>query len=271
MSTTGLHYQSFLTSEFARRKRRNSGYSLRAFARDLEIPAPKLSQILSGRCGLSGNRATTLALRLGLSEKDAELFVLCVETQHSRSAVAKARAKQALAQLTVNDEFENLDLDRFSIIRDWFHFAILELTEVKDFSPEIEWISKRLGIGIAECSAAVQRLMDFGLLQEDAVKGLKQSHADLATPSGIPSRELRDHHSQVLRKAEAALEEVPVAERDISEITMAIDSRKLKEASAWIKDFRRKFCRDLQESAEKDRVYCLAIQFFPFDQKKESS
>ncbi|MGZ3743531.1 MAG: hypothetical protein ACXWRA_06730 [Pseudobdellovibrionaceae bacterium] len=36
----------------------------------------------------------------------------------------------------------------------------------------------------------------------------------------------------------------------------------MPEAKRWIKEFRRKFCTHLDKSKSKNRVYCLAIQFF---------
>jgi uncharacterized protein (TIGR02147 family) len=270
MNVEAISFQSFFTRELARRKRMNPSYSLRAFARDLEIPAPKLSQILRGICGLSGKRAAKVAQLLSLSSRDAEFFILSVEAKHSRSPLLREQARVSLARLVSSGDYESLDLDRFSIIRDWFHFAILELTEVEGFCGNSQWIAERLGISVTEAGDAVNRLTDFGLLKGDPKKGLRQTQANLATPSGIPSRELREHHSQILRKAEASLEEVPVNERDVSEITMAIDSTRLPEAARWIREFRRKFCTDLQESSTRDRVYCLAIQFFPLDNKFRS-
>jgi uncharacterized protein (TIGR02147 family) len=271
MNCTTITHQSFLTREFSRRKQRNPSYSLRSFARDLGIASSKLSQILKGSCGLSGKRAEEIAQCLGLSKRDTELFILCAESQHSRSRSGKIQARELLKRLSSSAEYQSLDLDRFSIIRDWYHFAILELTEVQDFSPEFNWIARRLGISTTEAKDAVERLLDFGLLRKDEPRGLKQTQINLATPSGIPSRELRDHHSQILRRAEESLEKVELSRRDISEVTMAIDSKKIAEASEWIKEFRRKFCHDIQASPEKDRVYCLAIQFFPLDKKNTDS
>ncbi len=42
-------YREFLASELANRKARNDSYSLRAMARDLEVPVSRLSTIINGR------------------------------------------------------------------------------------------------------------------------------------------------------------------------------------------------------------------------------
>ena len=54
-------YHDLINEEFEKRKQINSAYSLRAFARDLGISAPRLSQILNKKQGLSLNAAQNLA------------------------------------------------------------------------------------------------------------------------------------------------------------------------------------------------------------------
>ena len=59
-----MQYQDFLLEEFRARRTRNSNYSLRAFARDLDMPASKLSQNLRGLCGISVAKAEKIARKL---------------------------------------------------------------------------------------------------------------------------------------------------------------------------------------------------------------
>lgn len=266
---TVLSYRQILLRELASRTRRNPGYSLRAFARDLQIPAPKLSQALRGIKGFSAQRAQAIATRLNLSSAEKELFIDLVDSEHARSRISREQAKERIVKKYKDDSFATLDLDRFQIVSDWFHFAILELTDVDDFKSDAEWISERLGIPIKETSAALERLLDFGLLTKGRKGDLKQTQLDLATPSGIPSRAIREQHAQLLHKANASLDKFNVNERDFSAITLAIASDELPKAKNLIKEFRRNFNKEMQNASKKDRVYCISIQFFPLDEKNE--
>jgi uncharacterized protein (TIGR02147 family) len=267
---SSINYRQVLIRELASRTRRNPSYSLRAFARDLNIPAPKLSQALRGIKGFSAERANAIANHLALSTSEKELFIDLVQSEHARSQTHREEAKKRVAQKTENDGFCELDLERFQIISDWFHFAILELTDVKTFESSPEWISERLGISLTETKAAVERLLDFGLLTKNRKGDLQQTFADLATPSGIPSRSIREQHYQLLKKADKALDTFSVNERDFSAITLAIASEDIPKAKNLIKVFRRKFNKEMQSSPEKDRVYCISIQFFPLDKNLEN-
>ncbi|MGZ3748755.1 MAG: hypothetical protein ACXVCD_15580, partial [Pseudobdellovibrionaceae bacterium] len=52
-NTFAMSYQTILKNELKYRLQRNPSYSLRAFAKALEMSAPHLSDILSGKKGLS--------------------------------------------------------------------------------------------------------------------------------------------------------------------------------------------------------------------------
>jgi plasmid maintenance system antidote protein VapI len=82
---TQMTYQHFLLSEFESRKIRNSSCFLRAYARDLGLAAPKLSEILRGKCGLSEKSAQLITKKLNLSNEETQLFINLVNAKHARS------------------------------------------------------------------------------------------------------------------------------------------------------------------------------------------
>jgi uncharacterized protein (TIGR02147 family) len=245
--------------------RKNPGYSLRAFARDLEMQPSKISEILRGRCGLSPKSARKVAKRLKLSSDETEHFAALVALNHGRSERARKQAEERLASLSAVQGYDSLTLDRFKIISDWYHFAILELTELSYFESTPSWIAGRLGIATELTNEAIDRLIKLGLLKKNEDGKFVQTNLHLATPSGIPSRELREYHSQLLKKADDALDQIDISERDFSSVILTINSKDMESARREFKEFRRKFCVDFQKEGNKDRVYCLGMQFYPLD------
>ena len=264
--TPHLNYQHFMLSEYESRKMRNSSYSLRAYARDIGVAAPKLSEILRGKCGLSEMSARKVAGKIGLSEKETQTFVDLVNSRHARSQVLKDKALQNLKQNQFHASYNELSLETFRIIADWYHFAILELTEVEDFMSNAHWIAGRLSIAYETTKEALERLSDFGLLDMSGTEW-KQTHKALSTPSGIPSSEIKKHHRQILAKAEESLTHDSVSMRDFSTMTLAVPVEAYAEIQSEIKKFRREISKKYSEVKNKERVYSLAIQFFPLDKK----
>lgn len=273
MNGTTITFRDVLQREFGSKRSRNANYSLRAFARDLQMPPSKLSEVLRGFSGLSAKSANKIAKKLQLSVTETKWFVLSVEAHHNRSKRERARFREELIKQSEGGNFSEIDLEKFKVISDWHHFAIMELTGAADFSSDPEKIARRLGLSIDEVRSAIARLIALDLLKYDQEGRLQQTLEDLRTTSDIPSREIRRHHSQILGLAEKALENVSMDQRDFSSMMLLISAEQMEEARSLIKEFRRNFDRIMKaRSDEKNRLYSLSIQFIPLEKldKKEN-
>src|SRR4051794_37687938 len=108
--------RSCLQTEYAKRRERRPRFSLRAFARELALPSGRLSELLSGKRPITPELGLRLADRLALAPDQREEFL---------RGVAAARGGGA----TAGPEFRQLSADAFHLISDWYHFALLHLTE----------------------------------------------------------------------------------------------------------------------------------------------
>lgn len=255
-----VQYQDFLLDEFRSRRSRNPHYSLRAYARDLGMPASKLSQNLRGLCGISVAKAEKLADCLQMRDDERILFLALVESQHARSRVAREQAVKSLAKIR-EEKIDELSLEKFSAVRDWYHMAILEMTEIRGFRASPEWIAEKLGLPIDIVTEAVKRLQTLELLRvEDSTWA--QTQTDLEVPSGVPSRTIREHHKQLLTKAIIAVDQVPVEKREYSSNTFSLDMSCLPEIKNLLREVQRKISR-LAHTGQKDAVFVLGMQLFP--------
>lgn len=269
---SGLDYREVLRRELERRCGRNPAYSLRALARDLDLTPSRLSEILSGKSGLSPRGAEKVAAGLGFTATEAEVFVNQVRAHHSKSPWIRERARRALDTLDGKPETKTLDLDRFNQVADWHHGAIVELIGGRDAGGmSASEIARRLGVNPNVARSAIQRLMRLGVLEKKPGGGWKRATESLhATPTDVPSDAIKRHHDQVLDRAKRALFEQPVAARDFSTLTLLVDSARIEEAKRLIRDFRREFNHRMKPSPDAgDRVYALAIQFFGLDQQQQ--
>lgn len=260
-----LNYREMLLQELEKRCRRNSQYSLRSFARDLSISPSRLSDVLKGRYGLSRAAAEKIAKKMQWEPIRRTYFCDLVASVHSRSRTQKKEARKRLKRLYRDLHSQQLSLDAFQLISDWYHYAILELTLTEDFQSDTAWISQRLAVNEHLIESAIQRLIRLGLLEKKN-NTLKATAHNTFTPSGIPNEAIRKNHRQILQKAQAALDSQTVDQRDFSSVVLAIRKKDLPEAQEAIKAFRRQFDTQFGQSIPKDEVYCLAIQFFSLSQ-----
>ncbi|WP_373999224.1 TIGR02147 family protein [Bdellovibrio bacteriovorus] len=253
-----------LQKELQRRCQVNPRYSLRAFARALEINPSHLSKILNGQIGISEDKfehfITVLKLPNTIVQhlKRRDFFLREIEKQG-----------QWMERVEKQVEFLNLSLDQFRVMADWYHYAILELTRLADFQSDVSWIEARLGLSGTETQDAVDRLFRLNMLvkSDDGKWKDNSDHVSNGTPSGTADAR-RDLQKQILNLALGALDDIPVEERLQSSMTMAVSRNQIEKAKQGIVTFQRAFATLLQEESEKkDSVYKLSISFFPVTKK----
>lgn len=67
--------QQLLNEEYQKRKQRNENFSLRSFAKWLDISPAQLSQMMSGKRTISLKSAKKLSQKLGLSPFEKKSFI----------------------------------------------------------------------------------------------------------------------------------------------------------------------------------------------------
>lgn len=234
-----------LKHELDKRIKRNPAFSLRAFAKLLDISPTTLSQVISNKRNMSMKTGSNILHRLGYSPTEQLNLIAMTETEVS--------------------ENKNIQIteDKFQLISEWYYLAILSLGEIAHAKADPRWIAKRLNISLALANEALQRLERLNIIEiKDGT--YKQIHPPFKTSDDIPSAAIRNYHTNILNLAIEKLETIDVQKREYSSVTMAINSKNLKKA----KDLTRKYKSEISkllETGKADRVYHLAIQLFPLD------
>lgn len=91
-----LLYIEILKTEFSYRRTKDTFYSLRSFAADLELGPAHLSRILNNERGLSREKAEDIARKLHIDYAQRRKFVRLVAAISSRSKFKKNLAKMGL-------------------------------------------------------------------------------------------------------------------------------------------------------------------------------
>lgn len=255
-STSPHAYRQWLIGQLEDRRKRQPSYSLRSFAGKLGVSPASLSQVISGKRPLSKKMALQFADRLCLSPHETETLVRGALTEKF-DALTKDLAGAPAETGT------RLELDTFHLISDWYHYAILNLVEMKEARSAPEWYAKRLGISVLDAHRAILRLKRVGLLKLIDGK-LKRTAQQVTTSTDISSTAIRKYHYQNLKKAEEALDREGVSTRDFGAVTLAIDPTLLPKAKQVLQRARRQVSSVLS-SGKKERVYTLVTQLFPVD------
>lgn len=260
----------YLSTELARRRLRNKSYSMRAFARDLELSPSRLSEVLNGHEGLSEQSAERVAARLALKTKEREYFRDLVLATSARNRTVRKFATERMTELRELDKLKRLEENKFRLIADWYHGAILELTQTKGFRADSAWIAARLGITRSQAADAIARLDELGLIKIEANGKWSVPPEAVVSSSDIPSSAIRKFHRQVLAMAMESVIEDANEEREFQAMCVAIPKSRMNEFRREMQKFMTKFWHDIESDPDKTDLYYLAMQLFPVKNRRRS-
>jgi len=134
----------FLSACFQKRRSLNPRYSLRAWSRQLGYNTPSyLAQVMKGERTLKPELAEKMSSHLRLSKKQKRYFDLLVILKNERVASQRAFLQKLLMKTAKEKDFSWQQIDAFHAMSKWYHVAILEMVELKDFDPTPSAICKR--------------------------------------------------------------------------------------------------------------------------------
>ena len=237
-----LEFQKLLRTHLTEGQIRNSAYSIRAFAKRLEIGVGTLSQVLSGKRNLSAKSISKVLVRLNVSPAIKAKILTHDEKK-------------------LSFQYSELNADQYFILSEWYYLGILNLIRTKNFISSPQHISERLGISLTLARQAVGRLERAGLLKITNGK-MMRTRAALATSDGIQNSALRKSHYQSLELARNALDCHAFESFDTTWLTFAFDPKRMPEAKASIRKYQDEFAEQFSTSPDATQVYRFSTQLF---------
>ena len=242
-----------LTEILSERKASNPSYSLRAFARDLGVSAPQLSNVMNGHRGLSPEVAKAISDMLSLDPRQKEIFTSSLKAKFSPSKAERVVAKTKLEDLTTDVETKYL--------------ALIELIKIskKKTNPE-SWFAEKLGIPEIEVSLSLGRLERLELIQKIS-KGYQVNQDTVFAEKGAPTEAVKHFHRQLLEKSIQAMAFQGPQERYGYSAAMPIKVKSVDRAKNMIQKFRSDFAKEISDHEGGEEIYGLCLQFFRLTQK----
>ena len=241
-----------IRAEYLKRQSVNARYSMRSFSRQTCISPGSLSEIMSRKRPVTHAMAKKIAFALF---EDTQRRIEFLETYQGylRSSGSPVEAAPRAE--------EEINLDTLELMTDWRHFAVLSLLETKGAKAGEAWIAKRLSLPVPQVQLILERLGRLSYLRR-ANDSWALAVGSTRTPTDVPSTALRKLHAEVLAHAISSLDSVAVDERDVTSMTLAIDSSRIPMAKELIRSFRRTLAEFL-EGGERDEVFHFNIQLVP--------
>lgn len=247
VETRSTDFKTYLQEELVLRCNRNPAYSLRSFAKAIGVSPSFLSKILNGQRRITDEVFQKITTNLNLEPSVFETF------RSDEDAISESDMK-----------FRDLQLEYFKIISDWYHYALIELTNLDGFKNSPEWIASKLGITVNQAKAATDRLLNLELLELKDGKLRPTSGGNTTTKNDFTDLAFKKMQDDLLKKAITSLWNEDLTQRDHTSISMAINPDDIPEVKKRLTKMRRELCKYLERPQKKKptQVYNLSLSFF---------
>ena len=265
-------YRKFLQEFYELEKSLDPTFSYRVFAAAIGIDASLLVKILQGKRHVSTKNIETFVQFFHFKEGKAEYFREMVAYGKAKNDEQVRKHFETLQKMRPSSCRE-LDEARYRYFQQWFYPMIRSALDVFDYrGPEH---AAALGdccipkISASQVENAVDALLQLGLAHKRKDGRIVPTDAHLKTKEHWLSASISDYQKSIAELAHRSIAETPKEERDISTLTMALDSTQIQRIRDIIAEARKSIVNVANSMPSQicDSVYQLNFQLFPMMKK----
>lgn len=268
------NYRSYLADYFADQKKKNSGFSTRAWCKRLALKSPAtLNMILRGHRNPSAKLVDDFTRYFRFSNRQKEYFEALVRLAKVEGESDESlRFMETLRKIHPTKEFKLLDYDCFAAISTWYCFAIREMVSWANFVNDPAWIARRLTgrISPKKLAEAIDLLIRVGLISQNAKGQLKAQDQHISTLADHANEAVKRFHEQILTLAQESIRSVAVDERDFGGSTFNMDPKDLPALKEELRRTRNEIYRRF-EKPKAEMTYQMSFIIFPLTKKPEET
>jgi uncharacterized protein (TIGR02147 family) len=266
--------RAFIREHLNYLKTSQRGFSFRKFNREIGVSAPgHIHMMLSGKIALTENLAQKLARGFALDKIEFKAFMDLALLESLDEGEVKDDLKSRVLDDRIRRKKTKLKEHQFAYFSRWYYPVIRELVGLADFRLDTKWIARRLGgkVSEKEVAQALQALFALGMIRSEGSL-VVQSESVVETEDLIPSSELvSEFLVAMMDQAQQAQRGVATSLREMSGVTLTVDSEDFEQIKRELTEFRHSLFRRFgQVKPSHDQVYQVNLQLFPLTTSTDS-
>ncbi len=262
-------YREFLRDFNEMKKRVNPSWSFGLWASKLGLNSiSSITMIINGQRHAGKKIQASLIKYFNFNSKETYYFEELVKIAKS----SKNDPSLTILMLEQNDDLKSLreeNTEQVDLFFNWKAHCVKELTQLKDFVPDGEWIEKRTNslIKKEEANKLLTALLKSNFIETSNLNG-KES---LVAVSAIhPTKEVtmeaaKAYHKGLMDNSYEAIN-TNKEKRSLNATTLSVLKDDIPKAKELIREFQIHFSEEIEQNPA-DEVYQLNIQFFPLTNK----
>lgn len=261
-------FHKYLTDAWRDKRARNRSFSMTAWAHQmgLENSSP-LSLAFKGKRALPKKYLPQVIKTLDLNAHEAQYLEALLDLSRAREPGQKLFYLNRLRLLSPSTEFSAHIVEEYKYLSDPLHGAMIEMTDLKQFKSDAEWIQQRLffTVSVIEIKEALERLQQLNLLRRDEKGALKKCHRHLSTPPDVADLGTKTYHKTVSEMAAHAVVHQDLAQREFDSYSFNLKKDQLVKAKKAMRQFISDFLTKFEaQPGEGDETYQVNMQLFKF-------
>jgi uncharacterized protein (TIGR02147 family) len=265
-------YRKFLQDFYERKKKENPIFSYRFIANKVGLDHSLIVRILEGKRHISDKKIRSFAGICKLQKREEAYFEALVRFGKAKSdQEAKIYFEQLLALKRHPSRI--IQSGQYEYFKKWYYVAVRSCLEYIDFRGDYKALAGHLEppITVKQARDAVKLLLNLGLVEKlkDGKYVLTDKH--LSTGTDWLSFAIKDFQKESIRMSAGSLDRHAKEVRDISTVTMAIDTDCLDDIKERLTACRNDIIRMVDKMYAPGRVYQLNVQFFPLTGEMENT
>lgn len=260
-------YRKFLRDHYSFMKETTSFFSHRYFMNKAKINSPNfLKNVMEGKKNLSKKSIFKFTDALGLKKRETDYFENLVLFDQSSTGDKKQFYFERMKLFSRNVIRTEIEQGQSAYFSKWYHSVIRELISIRDYKGN--WIKLANDvyphITPLQAQKSVELLEKLGLVAKQADGTYSPASRNVtAGAKPVDVFLIRQYHKDSLNNAKHGIDAVSPDRRTCSSLVMSVEEKTYKEIEEEIASFRNRLTHIANKTQEPDRVYQVAIQFFP--------
>jgi len=259
-------FHTFLTDAWKEKRSRNRAFSMSAWARQLGLEnSSPLSLAFKGKRALPKKYLPQIIRTLNLDTNQGHYLEALLDLWSARTPEQKLLYINRLRDLAPGEAFQAQVVDEFKYLSNPIHGAIIEMTDLKEFVNDPQWIQRRLGfpVSLSEVSETLARLQQLKLLKMDDSGRLVKTHKHLSTEQDVADLGTQNYHRAISELAAQAVSEQNINQREFDSYSFNLKKEKMAKAKTMMRQFINDFLKECEaQPGEGDETFQLSLQLF---------
>lgn len=267
-------YRKFLQDFYELEKTLDPTFSYRVFATAVNIDASLLVKILQGKRHVSTKGIDPFIQFFHFKDAKSEYFRELIAYGKAKTDDQVRKHFEALQKMRPA-ACRELDEARYRYFQQWYYPMIRSALDVFDYrGPEH---ATALGdtctpkLSASQVESAIDALLQLGLARQRKDGRIVPTEAHLKTKEHWLSASISDYQGSIAELARKSIKNTPKENRDISTLTMALDSTQIQRIREILAETRKSIVKIVNAMPSQicDSVYQLNFQLFPMMKKRD--